>query len=598
MTDMSTTARGIGDVSRALFDLLPLGISILDGERRIVDFNPALGRILGMTADGLRGGAYRNRTYLRADGSEMPPEEFPSAIALREGRQVQATIVGVRKEDGAVVWTEVCAAPLPGGEARCVVVTEEVGDRLAAVRALQASEQKYKNLSGQLEAIFDNIPGSVFYKDRDNRLIRVNKYVADAYGKSKAELEGVSLYDIYPADDARRAHQDDLAVMESGKARLDVEEQWATPDGPRWVSTSKIPLFDDAGAIQGIIGISMDITERKKSDLLIQELILRLEAEKDKAQRSAVTDGLTGIPNRRFFDETLDKELFRLKRTGSPLALLMIDIDYFKKYNDRYGHVQGDECLKRVADAIVSNIERAPDFAARYGGEEFAVVMPDTDVHGAMIVAERLRKAVEDLRMPHADSTLSDYVTISLGLASAYPETIESPDELVRLADHALYQAKNAGRNRIAVAEETETPAAGGAQDGGTFIRLVWHASHQCGNETIDRQHRKLFALSNKLLSMLVSGKQKDACAPALESLLGEVEVHFRDEEAILESIGYPEIDEHRVIHRNLLAHARELASLERAGRLSTGDLFNFLADEVIARHMFQDDKKFFQSIV
>lgn len=465
---------------------------------------------------------------------------------------------------------------------------------LDSMQVLRTSEQKYKFLSSQLEAIFDHIPGLVFYKDKDNRFIRVNKYVADAYRKSKRELEGVSLYDLYPEEEARRYHEDDLAVLASGVARLNFEEPWQTADGMRWVSTSKIPLLDDHGAIQGIIGISMDITERKKSDILIQELIRRLETEKDKAQQSAMTDGLSGIPNRRYFDETLDKELYRLKRSGSPLALIMLDIDHFKKYNDRYGHVAGDDCLKLVAETIRSNIGRAPDFAARYGGEEFAIVMPDTDIHGAMIVAERLRLSIESLGVPHEDSSTAAHVTISLGVASVYPETIDSPEVLVRLADEALYEAKHSGRNRSVVAADPARPEAGDVPDGGSFIRLVWHASHECGNEIIDHEHRRLFALSNKLLASLVSGNPGACNLAAFTDLLDEVTRHFHDEEVILAAAGYPALEEHRRIHADLVAHTVRLSARQKEGALSIGELFNFLANDVIAQHMFQEDRKFF----
>lgn len=471
---------------------------------------------------------------------------------------------------------------------------KETGNCQDTMKILQCSEQKYMNLSNQLEAILDHIPGLVFYKDKNNRYIHVNKFVADAHKKSKEELEGVSLYDLYPMEEARKYHEDDLAVLESGTARLDIEEPWQAADGLHWVNTSKIPLLDDAGVIQGIIGISMDITERKKADLLIQELVRQLEAEKDKAIQSSMTDGLTGISNRRYFDETLGKELFRLKRSGSPLALIMIDIDHFKKYNDHYGHVAGDDCLKLVAETIRSNIGRAPDFAARYGGEEFTVVMPDTDIKGALIVAERLRTSIESLGIPHEESGTAAHVTISLGVASVYPETIDSPEQLVQLVDEALYEAKKSGRNRMATANKAIITEANDILEGSSFIRLVWHASHECGNETIDAEHRRLFALSNKLLASPVSGRQGASNLQACTELLDEVIKHFHDEEDILATIGFPELEEHHRIHADLVVETRKLVARQKKGTLSIGELFKFLANDVIAGHMFQEDKKFF----
>lgn len=160
-------------------------------------------------------------------------------------------------------------------------------------------------------------------------------------------------------------------------------------------------------------------------------------------------DGLTGIANRRYFDEYLEREWKRAIRCGKPLSLIMCDIDYFKAYNDTYGHLNGDECLKKVALALSDTIKRPGDLVARYGGEEFAVVLPETDQHGAVIIAEILRTDVESLKIEHVNSSNSKYVTISLGVAAAIPSMDSSFTELIIAADKALYQAKKEGRNRV-----------------------------------------------------------------------------------------------------------------------------------------------------
>jgi PAS domain S-box-containing protein len=174
----------------------------------------------------------------------------------------------------------------------------------ASLELLAKSEAKYKALSKELELILDHLPALVFYKDTSNKFIRVNKYVAQAHKKEKKELEGVSIYELYPHDTAEKYYQDDMEVITSREPKLNIEEPWDTEDGLHWVSTSKIPYIDDSGNVIGIIGISLDITERRRADLLIQELLHRLELEKDYAQKTSLTDGLTGIANRRNFDET------------------------------------------------------------------------------------------------------------------------------------------------------------------------------------------------------------------------------------------------------------------------------------------------------
>lgn len=160
-------------------------------------------------------------------------------------------------------------------------------------------------------------------------------------------------------------------------------------------------------------------------------------------------DGLTEIPNRRRFDEVLDKEWKRSRRNSSPLSLLMIDIDFFKAFNDHYGHAAGDECLRKVAHTLKNSVERASDVIARYGGEEFAAGLPETNRESAEIVAERMRTNVEQLNIPHASSPISDHVTLSLGAATTVPSEGVLPNDLINVADEFLYKAKERGRNQV-----------------------------------------------------------------------------------------------------------------------------------------------------
>ena len=475
---------------------------------------------------------------------------------------------------------------------------EAPSGRSEAIDELRASERKYKLLSSQLEDIIDAIPGLVFYKDTRNKFIRVNKYLADAHKKSKPELEGVSLYELYPREEAEKYYQDDLAVLATGIPRLNIEEQWDTTDGTRWVSTSKIPLKDDNGEMTGIIGISLDITERKQSEKLIQKLIQRLEKEKAHAQKNALTDGLTGLLNRRHFDEGLKKEFARAKRLCTPLALIMIDIDHFKNFNDRYGHLVGDDCLRQVATTLKTLIGRAPDFVARYGGEEFVVVLPDTDLDGASIVAERLRKAVAALGIPHDKSDAASMVTISLGIAEVHPEVGGSTDELIEMADKALYRAKQNGRNRCEIAVEQGEAYEAHPRDTGSFVRLVWHPSDACGNPLLDSQHQRLYMLANQVLADKLTECEGRTCIEHMAKLVVEIERHFKDEEEILSSIGYPGAAEHRQIHADLVSKAKKLMGRMAADDLSLGDLFNFIADDMISKHMIVEDRKFFPFIV
>ncbi|MBE0493827.1 MAG: diguanylate cyclase [Thiomicrospira sp.] len=177
---------------------------------------------------------------------------------------------------------------------------------------------------------------------------------------------------------------------------------------------------------------------------------LNLKLKTDLLEEMSHIDGLTHIANRRNFDEVMEKEARRIARIPQPISLIMLDIDFFKAFNDNYGHGLGDDCLVQVASAMREVIKRPHDLLARYGGEEFAVILPETGLEGALKVAEELRRAVEMLGFSHAFSEVADHVTISLGVASNEFDKQASIEKLLKQADQALYKAKESGRNQVA----------------------------------------------------------------------------------------------------------------------------------------------------
>ncbi|HWU85734.1 MAG TPA: diguanylate cyclase [Kofleriaceae bacterium] len=192
-------------------------------------------------------------------------------------------------------------------------------------------------------------------------------------------------------------------------------------------------------------------TRRRRTDRekRLTARMRRLEQSNDELMRSACIDLLTGVANRRHFDDLLGTEWKRAARGGAALSLVMLDLDYFHALNERYGHPGGDACLRRVADALVRVLRRPSDIVARYGGEEFVALLPDTDAAGACVVAERLRAQVEGLQVPHAGSACSAVVTLSAGVATDRPGLERSCRTLVGAADRALFRAKQEGRNRV-----------------------------------------------------------------------------------------------------------------------------------------------------
>jgi diguanylate cyclase (GGDEF)-like protein len=179
---------------------------------------------------------------------------------------------------------------------------------------------------------------------------------------------------------------------------------------------------------------------------------ITLKQQSDQLRQYAFIDGLTGLHNRRALDDRLEAELRHAVRREHPLSVLLIDVDYFKKYNDHYGHLMGDEALRQVASALRNCMLRPVDLAARYGGEEFVCMLPDTPLEGAMLVGERLREQLAELAVPHAASEISSLLTVSIGAAAKSARLDLEPKPLLALADAALYEAKRAGRNRVAAA--------------------------------------------------------------------------------------------------------------------------------------------------
>lgn len=188
---------------------------------------------------------------------------------------------------------------------------------------------------------------------------------------------------------------------------------------------------------------------------------LRLKQQFELLEAISMVDALTQIPNRRRFDEAIDAEWKRAAREGTPLSVLMVDIDHFKEYNDHYGHGAGDDCLCAVATALQSGISRPGDMVTRYGGEEFAVILPETGKEAAAHIALRLCECVFEIKLPHANSSTEPFVTVSVGCATAMPsEKADSPRVLFDEADKMLYEAKGTGRNRVCsvVCYSTDTP--------------------------------------------------------------------------------------------------------------------------------------------
>ncbi|MBF0259965.1 MAG: diguanylate cyclase [Desulfamplus sp.] len=339
--------------------------------------------------------------------------------------------------------------------------------------------------------------------------------------------------------------------------------------------------------------------ELRKANKNLSETNLKLAA-------ISITDGLTQIANRRHFDEIMSQEYTRHIRSRANLSLILLDIDHFKAFNDNYGHVNGDECLRQVARVIADCAARPADLAARYGGEEFACILPETDSNGAVAVAENIRIGVMALKIPHKASKVAEYVTVSLGVITVQCSENISAVEIVAKVDDALYRAKSSGRNKVefTVIINELLPSVGEIH--GRLINLVWQETFYSGNNIIDSQHKVLFQNFNELLEKALSVRPfsknltptensiKIDILEMITRLIDDIKQHFHDEESILETAGFPELKQHAAEHARLMAKSLELSQDFKNSTLSVGDIFQFFAYEVISLHMFSADQAFF----
>lgn len=307
----------------------------------------------------------------------------------------------------------------------------DITDLKEAEAALQESEERYR-------MILEEIEDGYYEVDLKGRFTLVNDALCNALGYSRGDLIGLDYRSYTDAENAEKIFRTFNEVYLTGKPVKSFGWEIFPETGkPIAVEASVSLALKQDGRAAGFRGIVRDISVRKHA-----EEILR---------RHSFQDGLTGLANRRRFDEDLKREMRRARRDCSSLSLLLSDIDFFKRFNDLHGHLEGDDCLKQVASALARAVRRPGDLVARYGGEEFATILPETDIQGAVVVAEQQQRNVAALNILHGKSEAAETVTVSTGIVSLVPSSETTPAQLIAAADSALYRAKRAGRNRFKV---------------------------------------------------------------------------------------------------------------------------------------------------
>jgi diguanylate cyclase (GGDEF)-like protein/PAS domain S-box-containing protein len=375
----------------------------------------------------------------------VPPEH-----RARVGEHLKAVLAGhetITDENQVVLpngetrwfaWTNRALLDPEGRVTAIHSVGRDVERRVQAEARLRENEQRYRMLA-------DHSTDMVFQLDRDLVRQYVSPSCRDVLGYEPDELVAARPFGLVHPEDAERVSRLLKSVLTGQGERREVIYRFRHRNG-RWIWVEAVlrALRDpETGSPTGIIGAMRDISTRKFVEDQLAKANRRLEA-------LAAQDGLTGLANRRAFDDALSREHKRVKRQKKGLGLAMIDVDWFKPFNDSYGHLAGDECLRRLGKAIADTANRAGDSVARYGGEEFVVLLPDTDELGAALMGERIRDSVARLAIEHRASPLG-VVSVSVGIAATEPRAPDGgPDALLRLADRALYEAKSRGRNAVA----------------------------------------------------------------------------------------------------------------------------------------------------
>lgn len=412
----------------------------------IIDVNAGFPAMTGHTRAELIGNTTLNIHFWKND---FDRERFVSEVnkyGVCENRE----FIFLRKDGSQLIGSISAKTIIIQSELSIISIIHDITNKKRADEALRESEALYRS-------ILNASPDDITITDASGYIQVISPAAKKMFGyapENEGYIGSHVLENIIPEDQARAVESIEH-LLETGVGGT---REYKV------IRRDKI-VFDievNSGIIRGIDGkpekmvfVIRDITERKLAEEKIQRLVHQLELEKNTALRNANTDSLTSLSNRRYFDESFALEFQRMTRSGEPLSLLMLDVDRFKNFNDHYGHLAGDNCLRQIGLTLTNNVTRVTDIVARYGGEEFVVVLVDTDKEGAVHVAERIRMAVEALAIPHLDSDVADIVTVTIGVVTVYPSSKVSIDQVIAMADDALYHAKDAGRNRIAVSENS-----------------------------------------------------------------------------------------------------------------------------------------------
>jgi len=323
-----------------------------------------------------------------------------------------------------------------------------VEHRLSAVKDVSEGSE-LKGTENRYQAIFGAAGIGIARVNSQGRFLEANEKLCEVLGYSEQVLLSLRFQDITHADDLDQGLEYTRELLVGERAIFSIQKRYLHRAGHYiWAKLTVTLVRDALEQPQYFVSLVQDISAEKAAQAAAEQLNEVLE-------NLSTTDGLTGLYNRRKFDAQLNKEWLRARRLGSPVSLILADIDHFKTYNDQHGHVAGDDCLKEIAQILQQYGNRVSDCVARYGGEEFAILLPGIALNHAINIAENCRKAAERRAIPLSSEENDSVVTLSLGVAEVIPEKGDEPESLIEAADKRLYDAKDDGRNRVMPSLET-----------------------------------------------------------------------------------------------------------------------------------------------
>ena len=576
-------ARESEERHRLLADNASDVIWTMDLQGRFTYVSPSVEQLRGFTADEVMQQTFDDA--LTPESARVAKEKFKEMVdAVKSGNPLPSFRGELEQpcKNGNTVWTEVITTSIVTNDHQFVGilgVTRDISARRFAEDELRISENKWK-------AIINTSPDGIAVASLDGLIVQVNAKILSMFGYANDEdVIGRNINDFVHPDYREKASRL-LGEMLNGNYSGPSDYLVMRKDGSTFFIESNAEVLRNSnGEPVSLILVDRDITERKRVEQ-------KLEEYRNQLEKLSITDGLTGVFNRRHFDHILEQEYARHARSGAELSVVMLDIDFFKNYNDSYGHIQGDICLQNVAMVISEHAARPADLVARYGGEEFVCILPETDHHGAFAVAENIRRGILALTIGHKSSSISNYVTASLGVVTSKCMIGGSAKDFVSQADSLLYQAKSNGRNCIE-SDSYHKKILITESDKGYFVQLIWKDSFCSGNDLIDSQHQSLFRVANELLDASLLSRSSDEISGIIATLIKDISQHFVDEERILRDIEFPGLSKQKKEHSDLFAKCAKILDKYNASELAVGDVFQFLAYDVVMLHMLGSDREY-----